>query len=142
MARQLPWTGEHVCAWCRHPDAAGYVGLTKLPQPETVMQHAMSACGICFFYGIANKLQTPPWGVTANICVRARTNNSVWCVQLPCPCQRFDGPLFVVNTRLAAHEKFHYSIHNSIVVQLGCQLCPQVGGPGNCRSSLLHQGAA
>lgn len=62
----------------RHPDAAGYVGLTHLPPPTTMWQHAMHACHISYFYTIANETSTPPWGVTANLCVRARSNNNVW----------------------------------------------------------------
>lgn len=68
----------YVGAALRHPDAAGFVGLTKLPAPVTLMQHALVACNICFFYGVAGRMKRPPWGVTANLCVRARTNNRVW----------------------------------------------------------------
>lgn len=56
----------------RHPGAAAYVGLTRLPDPETLMQHAMVACRICYFYGVALEQNNPPWGVTANLCVPAR----------------------------------------------------------------------
>lgn len=31
-----------------------------------------------FFYGVAKLMKHPPWGVTANICVPGRHNNSVW----------------------------------------------------------------
>ena len=65
-------------AIARYPDAAGYIGLTNLPPAATLIQQALLACNICFFYSIATKMKSPPWGVTANICVKARTNNAVW----------------------------------------------------------------
>ena len=34
----------------RHPGAAAYVGVTKLPEPRTLLQHALKACNICYFY--------------------------------------------------------------------------------------------
>eukprot|EP00798_Chlamydomonas_sp_ICE-L_P013707 gene13703-19599_t len=48
----------------RFPEAKIYVGLTKLPEPQSLMQHSVFA--------------NPPWGVTANLCVEGRTNNSLW----------------------------------------------------------------
>lgn len=69
----------YLSAIARYPTAAGYVGLTTLLPARTLLQHAMQACGICHFYGIAARVKLPPWGVTANVCVRARTNNTVWC---------------------------------------------------------------
>ena len=62
----------------RHPAAQVYVGHTALPPPATFMEHAMAACHICYFYGISTICARPPWGVTANICVKSRTNNSIW----------------------------------------------------------------
>ena len=61
----------------RQPGAGAYVGLTVLPPPATAWQRALSACRICYFYGIAAVTNSPPWGVTANLCVRGRSNNSV-----------------------------------------------------------------
>ena len=58
----------------REPGAAAYVGITKLPIPTTLLQKAMAACNICYFYGVALHQRHPPWGVTANICVPARMN--------------------------------------------------------------------
>jgi LPS sulfotransferase NodH len=58
----------------RHPGAAAYVGVTKLPVPQTLMQQAMTACNICYFYGVAEEQKNPAWGVTANLCIPARTN--------------------------------------------------------------------
>jgi len=58
----------------RHPGAAAYVGLTRLPAPQTLVQHAMAACNICYFYGVAAEQKNPAWGVTANLCIPARMN--------------------------------------------------------------------
>ena len=58
----------------RHPGAAAYVGVTKLPVPQNLIQHAMAACRICYFYGVAEEQANPAWGVTANLCIPARTN--------------------------------------------------------------------
>ena len=58
----------------REPGAAAYIGVTKLPIPTTLLQKAMVACNICYFYGVALQQRHPPWGVTANICVPARLN--------------------------------------------------------------------
>ncbi|KAK1866225.1 hypothetical protein I4F81_008745 [Pyropia yezoensis] len=62
----------------RQPAATAFVGVTRLPPPVTLIQRSMAACRICFFYGIAEVTAKPPWGVTANLCVPARTNNRVW----------------------------------------------------------------
>jgi hypothetical protein len=61
----------------REPGAAAYVGLTSLPTPMAPWERALGACRICYFYGIAGVVKNRPWGVTANICVRARTKISV-----------------------------------------------------------------
>ena len=63
----------------RYPQAQALIGCTMLPkQAKTLMQHAILACGITFFYDVANRMQHPPWGVTANICFRGRTQNKIW----------------------------------------------------------------
>ncbi|CAE8681191.1 unnamed protein product [Polarella glacialis] len=62
----------------RHPKARFWVGATKLPAPQTLMQHALAACRMTFFYDVAERMPNPPWGVTANLCVRGRTQNDVW----------------------------------------------------------------
>lgn len=71
-------------AMARYPNAAGYVGLTQLPPARTLMQHALQACGMCYFYGIAAKVPKPSWAVTANLCVRARTNTTTRCAAITC----------------------------------------------------------
>jgi hypothetical protein len=58
--------------------AAGYVGVAELPSPQTMMQAALLTCGICFFYGIAERRAQVPWGVTANLCVKSRSNDRIW----------------------------------------------------------------
>jgi GT2 family glycosyltransferase/LPS sulfotransferase NodH len=70
---------EYLSAILRYPDAAGLVGATILPKAQTLIEHAICVCRIAFFYDIALKMDTPPWGVTANLCVSKRaTNNCVW----------------------------------------------------------------
>jgi hypothetical protein len=76
----VPQTGlldAYLAAMDREPGASAYVGLTQLPPPATWVQRAVVASRLCYFYGIADRTSRPPWGVTANICVRGRTNNSV-----------------------------------------------------------------
>jgi len=68
----------YVAAIARSPGAAAFVGLTTLPPSVTLAQRAVAASRICFFYGIAGVMATPPWGVTANLCVPARSNDAVW----------------------------------------------------------------
>ena len=62
----------------RNPSASVYVGLTRLPPPQTLIEKAMKASRICYFYGIATVCENPPWGVSANMCVKSRTNNNIW----------------------------------------------------------------
>lgn len=65
-------------AMLRNPDAIVLVGLTCLSDPSTLLQHALKASQMTFFYDVANRMVNPPWGVTANICVRGRTSHGVW----------------------------------------------------------------
>jgi len=63
----------------RHPTAKVLVGLTKLPKPETWLQHALMASQMTFFYDVALRMKNPPWGVTANLCIQGRTcKRVVW----------------------------------------------------------------
>jgi hypothetical protein len=52
--------------------------VTDLPSPKTMLQSALLTCGICFFYGIAERRTQVPWGVTANLCVKSRSNERIW----------------------------------------------------------------
>ena len=62
----------------RYPDAKIYVGNTKIPKARTYIEKSIIASRICYFYGISTQVKNPPWGVTANICVKSRTNNKIW----------------------------------------------------------------
>ena len=62
----------------RHPDAKILVGLTLLPSPSRLVEHALAASQMTFFFGVAQKMKHPPWGVTANLCVRGRADEPVW----------------------------------------------------------------
>lgn len=61
----------------RHPAAKILVGLTLLPAPQTLMQHALMASQMTFFYDVARRMKNPPWGVTANLCIQGRTCDRV-----------------------------------------------------------------
>ena len=67
----------------RNPDAQIFVGLTELPKPRGLLQHAISASMMTFFYSIAKRMKNPPWGVTGNMCIRGRTNNVVFSGDYP-----------------------------------------------------------
>lgn len=62
----------------RHSQAKILVGLTSLPAPTRLVEHAIVASQMTFFFGIANKMKHPPWGVTANLCVRGRADDPQW----------------------------------------------------------------
>lgn len=62
----------------RHPEAKVLVGLTKLPRPQTLIQRALIASQMTFFFDVAARMKNPPWGITANLCVEGRTNNEIW----------------------------------------------------------------
>ena len=61
----------------RNPEAMIYTGMTSLPSPKTFTQKSLIASRICYFYEISAMCPNPPWGVTANMCVKSRFNNSV-----------------------------------------------------------------
>lgn len=61
----------------RHPDAHVWVGCTRFPPAKTTVEHAVRASNLCHFYGIAELVSRPPWGVTANLCVSGRSG-AIW----------------------------------------------------------------
>jgi hypothetical protein len=55
----------------KHPNAAGYIGRTVRPPPQTPRQFAISFSGIAIFWDISAKTKRDlPWGITANLCVK------------------------------------------------------------------------
>ena len=56
----------------RWPKAGVLVGSTHLPPPTNWLTHAIVASDIPGAYTIAERRAEPPWGVTANLCVRGR----------------------------------------------------------------------
>mmetsp|Transcript_7212 Transcript_7212/g.10150 ORF Transcript_7212/g.10150 Transcript_7212/m.10150 type:complete len:1017 (-) Transcript_7212:189-3239(-) len=62
----------------RNPKAKILVGHTKLPSPQTLLQKGFIASEMSFFYDVCMRMPNPSWGVTANICVKSRTQNKVW----------------------------------------------------------------
>lgn len=61
----------------RYPDACVWVGCTRFPPANTTVEHAVRASNLCHFYGIADLVARPPWGVTANLCVSGRSGD-IW----------------------------------------------------------------
>jgi glycosyltransferase involved in cell wall biosynthesis len=60
----------------RYPDAKVFVGQAELPVAFNAWTRMLRTCNIMFFYGIANHMTDPPWGVTANMMVRGSRHNS------------------------------------------------------------------
>jgi hypothetical protein len=62
----------------KHPNAAGFIGRTVLPPPQTPRQFAVKYAGIAYFWDIASQTTRDlPWGITANLCVK-RSNEVVF----------------------------------------------------------------
>lgn len=88
----------------RNPTAHIFVGQTALPVPQSLMQQALMASQMTFFYDVSTRMKHPPWGkhttsrlgpfgsvipdlfahtdtnaagVTANLCVRGRISERV-----------------------------------------------------------------
>ncbi|CAN0316414.1 unnamed protein product, partial [Ectocarpus sp. 8 AP-2014] len=61
----------------RFPKARVWVGFTRFPPANTVVEHAVRASNLCHFYRIAKVVAYPPWGVTANLCVNGRSGD-IW----------------------------------------------------------------
>ena len=60
----------YIGAIMRHPSARVLVGTTAMPAPVGLWTHAVTATQLSYFYDVADKMERPPWGVTANLCVR------------------------------------------------------------------------
>ena len=67
----------------RHPQAMVFVGSTHLPLPKNLLTHAIVASDIPGAYTIAERVAEPPWGVTANLCVRGRTSRLRFDLRYP-----------------------------------------------------------
>ena len=67
----------------RHPKAIVFVGSTHLPPPNNLLTHAIVASDIPGAYTIAERVADPPWGVTANLCVRGRTSRLRFDLRYP-----------------------------------------------------------
>ena len=60
----------------RYPDAKVFVGHTELPPTShNAWTEMLRTCNVGYFYGIAQKMVHPPWGVTANLLVRGSRYN-------------------------------------------------------------------
>ena len=58
----------------RYPDAGVFVGSTHLPAPSNYLTHAYVTSDLIGSYTVAEKRRDPAWGVTANLCVKGRSN--------------------------------------------------------------------
>jgi hypothetical protein len=67
----------------RHPKSIVFVGSTHLPPPNNLLTHAIVASDIPGEYTIAERVADPPWGVTANLCVRGRTSRLRFDLRYP-----------------------------------------------------------
>jgi len=97
----------------RWPNASVLVGSTQLPEPHNLLTHAIVASDIPGAYTIAERVREPPWGVTANLCVKARTNRVRFDLRFPksgggedldfCARSRKHGPIKAVPGARAHH---------------------------------------
>ena len=67
----------------RFPNASVLVGSTHLPIPHNLVTKAMVACDLIGSYVIAERRVDPPWGVTANLCVKGRSSRVRFDLQYP-----------------------------------------------------------
>ena len=58
----------------RYPDAGVFVGSTHLPPPCNYLTSAYVTSDLIGSYTVAEKRRDPAWGVTANLCVKGRSN--------------------------------------------------------------------
>lgn len=65
----------YIGAIYRYPSAKVFVGLTALPRSFNLWTEMLRTCNIMFFYGVANHMVHPPWGVTANLMVAGSRKN-------------------------------------------------------------------
>jgi len=53
----------------RHPKAQILVGWTELPSPRSLMEQALMASEMTFFYDVARRMKNPPWGERVLMCI-------------------------------------------------------------------------
>jgi hypothetical protein len=69
----------YIGATLRYPNAAVLVGHTQLPVEDgRRFARAIKVAGVAYMFGVAQHLRHPPWGVTANLCVRGRTRAPIY----------------------------------------------------------------
>jgi glycosyltransferase involved in cell wall biosynthesis len=101
----------------RWPDASVYVGSTKMPYPTNWLTHALVAGDMAGTYTVAERMRNPPWGVTANLCVKARTSRIRFDLSYPktgggedldyCARAARHGPIHAVPGANAFHPWWH-----------------------------------
>lgn len=103
----------YVGAILRNPKASVFVGLTHFPAPHNLLTHAIVASDIPGAYSIAERTREPPWGVTANLCVKARQSRIRFDLSFPrtgggedldyCARARHHGSIMSVPGAVAHH---------------------------------------
>lgn len=73
----------YVGAIMRYPQARVLVGSTKFPEPHNLLTNAITAAGLNGSFSISERRADPPWGPTANICVRGRSSRVRFGCQYP-----------------------------------------------------------
>jgi hypothetical protein len=73
----------YIGAIMRYPDARVLVGATHFPTPMSILTHAYFTSDLIGSFTMAEKRRDPPWGVTANICVRGRTSKARFHLDYP-----------------------------------------------------------
>lgn len=64
----------YLAAIMKHPNADILAGVTKLPHATAWWQQSLVVSTLPAFYDAAERVAEPPWPVTANACVRVKTN--------------------------------------------------------------------
>ena len=92
----------------------GFVGNTIIPKATNYIQSGIEMSYITYFYSISKKINNPPWGVTANICLK-RPNKEIrfkdyiktgggedikYCLDIK---NEFNQPLKSVKTAICIH---------------------------------------
>ncbi|CAG8485352.1 11544_t:CDS:2 [Dentiscutata heterogama] len=69
----------------KYPNACGFVGCTKFPDPhKAIFTSAVKMAGVTYFWDIAEQIEeNVPWGVTANLLVRRYKDNIKFDPQFP-----------------------------------------------------------
>jgi GT2 family glycosyltransferase len=68
---------EYLSVIKHHPDAPGYVGLTKFPPPTNSFTRGVHASDILTFFDIATSRNSMAWGTTSNLLVNRKAVDAI-----------------------------------------------------------------